>query len=341
MEMVDAYVSEIGRRLPARQRADIEQEIRSMIGDTLEDESRTQDRPVDEEMAVTVLKRLGPPEKMAASYQPPQYLIGPELYPFYIQVVKIVMSVLLVMGIVGLALSVGLSGTLQNQVLRPLAEASGGILTSIFQAFGIITLVFAILQRVTPIHKLVRDEAEFDPRKLKLEPDADKISPPGLGVELALTFIAISIFALFPQIVGVGSFQSGRWVIVPVLSQAFFGYLPYMIALWAAEGLLKVALLAMGRWTLTTHWVQVGLNILSIVFLAIILKGPSLVALPPDIVARLGWGTAAPNFVSNISGWIDGGIKIGLLVALVVEAIETVITGVKLVLRARLVTASE
>ncbi len=47
MEILDAYVAEVGRRLPEKQRADIEREIRSMIEDTLEDESRTQGRPAD------------------------------------------------------------------------------------------------------------------------------------------------------------------------------------------------------------------------------------------------------------------------------------------------------
>ena len=70
--MINAYVNEVGQRLPARQRADIEREIRSMIGDTLDDESQTQNRPIDDEMVAQVLKRLGSPQKLAASYVPPR-----------------------------------------------------------------------------------------------------------------------------------------------------------------------------------------------------------------------------------------------------------------------------
>ena len=67
MEMIELYVKEVGRHLPEKMRSDIEQEIRSTIEDTLEDESRQQGRPVDEAMVVEVLKRMGPPRKVEAA----------------------------------------------------------------------------------------------------------------------------------------------------------------------------------------------------------------------------------------------------------------------------------
>ena len=341
MEMIDAYVNEVGQRLPARQRADIEREIRSMIGDTLDDESRTQNRPVDDAMMVQVLKRLGSPQKLAASYVPPQYLIGPELFPAYLLVVKIVASVLAILAIIGLALSVGLAGTVQSQVLEEIARAAGGIFSSIFQAFGIITLVFAVLQRVAPKNKFFPDEAEFDPRKLKLKPDAEKFNPAGIIAELVFTLIGITLFAFFPQVIGVASYRDNQWVIVPVLSQAFFSYLPYLVALWAARGVLKVAVLASGRWTLPTRWVNVGLNIIGIGLVGIILQGPSLIALPPDIVTTLGWGHADPGFVANMGNIVDASIRLALVVALVVECIETISTVVRLALGNRQVPVSD
>jgi len=340
MEMIDAYVNEVGQRLPARQRADIEREMRSMIEDTLDDESRTQNRPVDEALAAQVLKRLGSPQKMAASYTPPQYLIGPELFPAYLLVIKIVLSVLVVMGIIGLALSVGLAGTVQSQVLEPLARASGGILSSVFQAFGIITFVFAVMQRVAPKNKLILDEEEFDPRKLKLKPDAEKINQPGIVAELVFTLIGITFFAFFPQVIGVASYRDNQWVIVPVLSQAFFSYLPYLVGLWAARGVLKMFLLTSGRWTLPTRWVDVGLNIIGIGLVGIILQGPSLIALPPDIVTTLGWGKADPGFVANMGNVVDASIRLALVFALAIECIETISTVVRLVLHPRPVPVS-
>ena len=340
MEMIDAYVNEVGQRLPGKQRIDIEREIRSMIGDTLDDESRNQGRPIDDEMVVQVLKRLGSPSKLAASYAAPQYLIGPELFPAYLLVVKIVLSALAILTIIGLALSVGLAGAVQSTTLNTLAQATGGLFTSIFEAFGIITLVFAVIQRMAPKGKLIDTEDEFDPRKLKLRPDSEKIKEPSLIAEIVFTAIAIALFSFFPQVIGIGSFRDGQWVIVPVLSQAFYGYIPYLMAFWAANGVLAAVLLAKGQWTLPTRWIKVGLNIVAIVLVGIILRGPSLISLPPDIVSILGWGTADPNFVASMGAFIDVAIRLGLFMALIVQSIETIAMFVKLVLRTRPVVVS-
>ena len=86
MKLIDLYVAEVGRHLPLKQRADIETELRSALEDAVEDEAHTQNRPADEALAAEVLRRYGPPEKTAASYLPPRYLVGPELFPRYVKV---------------------------------------------------------------------------------------------------------------------------------------------------------------------------------------------------------------------------------------------------------------
>ena len=90
MKLIDLYVAEVGRRLPVKQRDDIQKELRSAIEDAVDDAARAQGRPADEAMAADVLRRYGAPEKAAASYLPPRYLIGPELFPAYLQVLGVV-----------------------------------------------------------------------------------------------------------------------------------------------------------------------------------------------------------------------------------------------------------
>ncbi len=169
------------------------------------------------------------------------------------------------------------------------------------------------------------------PHKLKLKPDKEKINPRGLIVEMVFTVIAITIFGLFPRVIGIGSIHNGQWVIVPVLSPAFYTYIPYIVALLVARGVLQVVLLTGGRWTAPTRWINVGLTIFRIVLLIFILRGPALVALPPDIVTTLGWGKADPNFVANMGYWIDYAVRLGLSVGLIVASIETISTIVKLI----------
>ena len=102
MKLIDRYVREIGRKLPQKSRSDIEKEIRSALEDMLEDRSKKESRAVDEEMTVQVLKEYGKPEKVAASYLPERYLIGPQLFPTFWMVAQIVFVVLTALALVGL-----------------------------------------------------------------------------------------------------------------------------------------------------------------------------------------------------------------------------------------------
>ena len=68
MNTIDRYISEVGRYLPRKSRADIQVEIRSSIEDMLEDQSKKLGKPVDEQMTADVLKEFGHPKKVAASY---------------------------------------------------------------------------------------------------------------------------------------------------------------------------------------------------------------------------------------------------------------------------------
>jgi len=81
MNLVDRYVNEVGRRLPRKQREDVKMELRSTLEDSLED--RVDGEPSEEDVEA-VLIEFGSPEKVAASYQPSgQYLVGPDMFPFF------------------------------------------------------------------------------------------------------------------------------------------------------------------------------------------------------------------------------------------------------------------
>ena len=77
-ELIERYVHQVGRYLPSKERAEIQAELRSQIQDQLED--RYEGAPTQTDVAA-VLKELGDPRRMAASYGGEQYLVGPDLYP--------------------------------------------------------------------------------------------------------------------------------------------------------------------------------------------------------------------------------------------------------------------
>ena len=80
-ELLETYVSEVGRRVPANQRPSIEKEARRLIEEALADHHWDAH---SEDQAVEVLSEIGSPGHTAAELWPHgQYLIGPGLYPIF------------------------------------------------------------------------------------------------------------------------------------------------------------------------------------------------------------------------------------------------------------------
>jgi hypothetical protein len=68
MNLIDRYITEVGKHLPRKNRADIEAEIRSTLEDMLEE--RTQgEGPADEAAIMNLLKEYGSPREVAATYK--------------------------------------------------------------------------------------------------------------------------------------------------------------------------------------------------------------------------------------------------------------------------------
>ncbi len=140
MELIDRYVHAVGRQLPRNKRADIEAELRSALTDSLE--ARSQGEPTQDQVVV-VLKEFGQPEKVAASYWPEgQYLIGPRLFPLFRMVVGIALTVFVVVQLV----LFGVTAVFSPGAL-PSIEFFSDLINSAFMAFGVIVIVFAVLQR--------------------------------------------------------------------------------------------------------------------------------------------------------------------------------------------------
>ncbi len=174
MNMIDQYIFEVGENLPEKLRADLEKEIRSLIEDTLEERSRTYSRAIDDDMIAEVLKEFGSPERMAASYQPQKYLIGPKLYPTFILVLKIVSSIVLVMALIGLGVEAAQGRNSYSSIFELILHSVGTVFQSLLTVLGNIVFIFAMIERFVP--QGIENEKEWDPRSMKQIEEPDKIS---------------------------------------------------------------------------------------------------------------------------------------------------------------------
>ncbi|MBU2610849.1 MAG: hypothetical protein KJ606_07890, partial [Chloroflexi bacterium] len=214
MNLIDTYVSEVGRHLPQKSRADIEAEMRSVLEDMLDERSKKAGKPADDEMVFDLLKEYGAPEKVAASYLPERHLIGPQLFPLFMLVVKIVFSVLGIMALIGFGIAVATTGVTSQAFLellgKSILQAAGGAI----QVFGNIVLVFAILQRVLPASELKDEESrEWEPRSLLKITPPDRVGIPGPVFEILLNFAAILVFNFYPQLFNFGYSANSLWFI--------------------------------------------------------------------------------------------------------------------------------
>lgn len=324
-ELFDRYVHEVGRRLPKKQRADVEAELHSLLMDALQDrmaEGGTEEG-VPEADQVAVLREFGPPAQVAAQYAPPHhYLIGPRVYDVYRIVAAAVAGSITLAYLILLLLAMWGEPDPFRALVSSFGEVFGGYLGAVLAGLGAVTLTFAILERVAPDLALeVEGEAAWDPRALPVVQDRDRIEVGGQVAGIVLTVIALIVFNFFPEWIGIGFRGSidgapKSWYTMPLLAPVFFtAYLPWLNALWVANIGLSIVLLRQGRWQRLTRLIDFVLAILGVFVVYQMAFGPSLLAveaLRPESL-RDTLGAILPVM-----------LKVGLIVGLVASVGEAV-----------------
>jgi uncharacterized membrane protein len=164
-DLVERYVHQVGSYLPQDERKEIENELRSLIQDQLED--RYKGSPTEGDV-VELLTEFGEPRRMAASYSREQYLIGPDLYPTMMRVLQrgwVLIPAIVVLVNLLVSFLTGQTSTLLGLLL----ETAFLVIQVGFIFSAVVVLIFAIVQHTGV--QLEQTRAEFDP--LKLPPVGD------------------------------------------------------------------------------------------------------------------------------------------------------------------------
>lgn len=263
--LIDRYLAAVSEILPTRLRTDTVTEISSLIQDALDDRSKAEGRPPDEQMMADVLKQFGSPEKIVAPYLPEKYLIGPRLYPSFIMVLRIVLPVIAVLSLVGLWIGPSLRNIITGpELLTNLLKALGNALSSVVQAFGNIVLIFAIFQLVLPEFKLAGQEKEWDPHSLKAISLPDKIKRGDLIIEIFFSLVGLIIFTFYLDRIGIYNFSGSQWTVTPILTSVFNTYIPWLDLFWVLVIILNAFLLRKGSWSIAARIFSIAINGLSI-----------------------------------------------------------------------------
>ena len=84
MDLLERYLQAVGQYLAPATRADVLAELRVNLQAEMDDLAEEKQRPLTESEVAVILKAHGRPMLVAARYLPQRYLIGPEVFPFYL-----------------------------------------------------------------------------------------------------------------------------------------------------------------------------------------------------------------------------------------------------------------
>jgi hypothetical protein len=246
-QLTERYLAAAVRGIPEAQRTDVERELRSSIADALEDRlSAGEDRLTAEK---AVLEGLGDPVRLAAGIAGrPLYLIGPDLFVEYRQLLIVLLSI--VMPIVGIVqVAVALSGG--DDYIGAVMAGIGGAWTVAIHIFFWVTITFVVVERFDAVRE-ARDgisgaAGRWTVDRLPALP-ADRISASDAVGELITT--AISIGGLL-FLNGAVWFTDSSGDPIPLLNPELWSILvPALVAILAVQGALQIVVFLVGRWTM-------------------------------------------------------------------------------------------
>jgi hypothetical protein len=180
--IVDRYVHAVRCLLPRNQRDDIASELRAILQSQLDDEETLRQRPLSDDEVREILREYGHPRKVASGYGSRRYLIGPEVFPYYVMGVKFVLGL---MGVITLFMVLLTAFMSENRFVADVADTLGTMVVVGIVNLAIVTFVFASVGSMAAW----RDDPDWNPEDL---PDPD---PPALkrsdviGSLVSLTFL--------------------------------------------------------------------------------------------------------------------------------------------------------
>lgn len=139
MDLVERYIDAVKFWLPAASRDDIAAELAEDIRCEIEEAEREKDRSLTEDEVSALLKARGTPLQVASRYLPQRVLIGPQLFPIYIFVLKIVAAACFIPPLLGLFASIAHIDSIDSLAVTVPVN-------SLLTSFAIVTLIFAVIE---------------------------------------------------------------------------------------------------------------------------------------------------------------------------------------------------
>jgi hypothetical protein len=250
-DVIDAYVADVMRRLPRKDRHGIGLELRGLLAEMLA-ERTAGEVPTDAEV-LAMLQSFGTPAEVAARYRPPGMLIIPAEQS----------RSFAVLSLVGIALqwALTLPRVFQGQ---PLVTwwFSWGLGSLWWPGFLAMTALAAAWLRLAG---MTRDT--WRPRVV----DPERVHRGALAFGLVGFAVGVAFMVALPWIVRV---MPAPWPQLFAFAPDFLhGRAWPVLVLWLGNFTLLAGVLSRGRWSATTRWLEVGFDVAWLVLLGWWLAG--------------------------------------------------------------------
>lgn len=283
MTLTDRYVDAVVRHVPQDQRADVADDVRSLISDATEARLASGEAPADATALETeVLQELGRPARLAANYaEGPMHLIGPAYYFTWKRLTTLLIAI--VVPIIAALTAVG--GWLDGDGVWAILGSTVGAAFTVTMGIGFwVTLVFAIMERQGVA---LDDKDDWTVSDL---PER-QTSTVKLGESIAEVAVLIFVGALVVWQSRVGALSGVDGLTEPLLAPTLPTYvLPAVLFLIAAEVLSIIVRQVRGHWTMLDWGFNVALNAATVAVLVPIFASGGF--LNPAAFAELGWPDA-------------------------------------------------
>lgn len=327
MKLFNLYLAEIEKHLPSRNREDILKEIQSTLMDMLDDHNPHPGQTPDDDLIKSVLREFGAPHKVAQQYIKHNYLIGPRMYPTFLQVLKIVLAIFAGLSLIGIFITITAYSGSTLGLLETIAQVVGGLFSSLISGFGIVSLIFAIIERVSSDDLKITVEKEWTPDDLLSQEDRYTIKIVEIALEIIFALAFIVLINFFIDKIGIYFIDDTGWVSSPILNENFNRYIPFLTTANVLTIILDLFLIRKGSWDKATTVAKLVINVFTIGISIAILTGPSILTLDPAAWNLLN--IDIPITVERLTELINAGMRILIgfsIFGLVLESIKRIYT---------------
>lgn len=322
MELIDRYLQAVRFWMPKGQEdviAELAEDLHSQV-DAKEEEVG---RALGEDEVAAILKRCGSPIVMAGRLRPQGYLIGPTMFPVYRFILKV--SLLWIMVPVFIFIVGPVNYAESKNVGVAILHTFGALWPAGFMAAGIITVVFAALERA---QSQLCPADRWNPKSLPpLQKPQRRTSKVNVVCELIFNVVGFVWLLLLPSNPFLILGPAAQFLSPAPTLQAFYGAFLLLASVAVARSAIVMARPQWARFPMWSHWGQTVLWLIVLNYMTGAAGHATGGDWHPFVVAKFGDVAQqvriaavlnASILVSIVCAWL------GLCVALVIQTWESV-----------------